>query len=180
MSVKQQSVATAKLTKVERVAELERKLRTASSQRMLYSGVLASKLGMSPTDLECLFIVTQGRCVTPGQLATKTGLTTGAITGVVDRLEGAGYIHRKPDPADRRRLFLEPVQERIEEIRAINRQATRPWLEELSHYSDQELAILLDFADRNCRAAVNATTALRETVDKVSDARLQPRTDSCR
>jgi DNA-binding MarR family transcriptional regulator len=117
---------------------------------------------MHQTDLECLFIITLGQNVTPGQLAVETGLTTGAITGVVDRLQRAGYIGRKPDPDDRRRVFLEPVPHRIEHIRTINRRAYNPWIEELGRYSEAELDLLLDFSDRNYLAAVNATVALRE------------------
>ncbi|WP_197078315.1 MarR family transcriptional regulator [Hoeflea sp. IMCC20628] len=120
---------------------------------------------MHQTDLECLFIITLGENVTPGRLADVTGLTSGAITGVVDRIERAGYIKRTRDPNDRRRLFLEPVAERIEEIRAINRRAYRPWMDELARYLDSDLDLLLDFADRNYQAAVNATIALRRDAD---------------
>lgn len=161
MSVKRQNLANTPQDKGARIAELERKIRAASAQRTLYSGVLASKLGLHQTDLECLFIITLGQNVTPGQLAVETGLTTGAITGVVDRIQRAGYIKRRPDPRDRRRVFLEPVPHRIEEIRAINRRAYGPWLQELARYSDSELDLLLDFSDRNHLAAVNATIALR-------------------
>jgi len=161
MVVKRQNAKRDTSDKAERVVELERKIRAASAQRTLYSGVLASKLGLNQTDLECLFLITLGEAVTPGLLATETGLTSGAITGVVDRIERAGYISRRRDPDDRRRVFLEPVPERIEEIRAINRRATRPWFEELGRYSDGELELLLDFAERNYQAAVNATIALR-------------------
>jgi DNA-binding MarR family transcriptional regulator len=164
MPVKQQKTVPAVLSINERIIQLERKIRAASAQRTLYSGVLASKLGLHQTDLECLFIITLGHNVTPGQLASETGLTTGAITGVVDRIEGAGYIRRRRDPADRRRLFLEPVEERIEEIRTINRRAYKPWMEELARYSGAELEILLDFADRNYQAAVQATIALRRDI----------------
>ena len=165
MPVKQQNPAHASRSKEARIAELERKIRAASAQRTLYSGVLASKLGLNQTDLECLFIITLGQNVTPGQLAVETGLTTGAITGVVDRIQRAGYIERKRDPRDRRRWFLEPVPHRIEEIRAINRRAFASWTEELGRYSEAELDLLLDFSDRNYLAAVNATVALRQDAE---------------
>ncbi len=148
-------------SKKARVEELERTIRAASAQRTLYSGVLAALLGLHQTDLECLFIITLGDNVTPGRLAEATGLTTGAITGVVDRIEKAGYIERVRDPDDRRRLFLQPIRHRIEEIRAINRRAYADWMEELYGYSDAQLDMLLKFAHANHRAAVNATMALR-------------------
>ena len=59
-------------------------------------------------------------------------------------------------------MFLVPVMERVEEIRAINRRINRPWMEELGRYSEEELAVLLDFAERNYQAAIRATVALRD------------------
>ena len=145
------------------IAKLEQMIRAGSAQRTLYSGVLAQRLGLRQTDLECLFIVTLGENVTPGELARETGLTTGAITGVVDRIEKAGYLVRRRDPNDRRRIILEPVMPRIKAIREINARAFQPWMDGLARYSDTELALLLDFAERNYEAAVNATVALRES-----------------
>ncbi|GHF42224.1 MarR family winged helix-turn-helix transcriptional regulator [Seohaeicola zhoushanensis] len=161
MSVKPQKPTALPESRAARLERLDRTIRAASAQRTLYSGVLASKLGLHQTDLECLFIITLGEKVTPGRLAQETGLTTGAITGVVDRIERAGYIRRVRDTSDRRRLFLEPVAEKIEEIRAINRRAYHAWIRDLARYSEEELDILLDFADRNYEAAVNATIKLR-------------------
>ncbi|WP_158970857.1 MarR family winged helix-turn-helix transcriptional regulator [Chachezhania sediminis] len=162
MAVKDEAPVPVESGKMARIELLERRIRAANAQRTLYGSVLAGKLAMHQTDLECLFIITLGTDVTPGQLAQETGLTSGAITGVIDRIERAGYIRRVRDTGDRRRVFLEPVWPRIEEIRAINRRANRAWLDELARYSDAELDVLLDFADRNYHAAINATVALRK------------------
>ena len=148
-----------------RIDMLERATRAASAQRTLYGGVLAARLGLRQIDLECLFLVTLGRDVTPGMLARETGLTSGAITGVVDRIERAGYITRARDPDDRRRVFLRPLPDRVAEIRAINRRAFAPWIRTLAGYSDADLDILLDFANRNHLAAVEATVTLREEAE---------------
>ncbi|MFC4669610.1 MarR family winged helix-turn-helix transcriptional regulator [Seohaeicola nanhaiensis] len=164
VSVKPQSTPTQTEDRVARLERLDRTIRAASAQRTLYSGVLASKLGLHQTDLECLFIITLGEKVTPGRLAQETGLTSGAITGVVDRIERAGYIRRVRDTNDRRRLFLEPVADRIEEIRAINRRAFHSWMRELARYSERDLDVLLEFAEKNYLAAVNATIKLRREV----------------
>lgn len=148
--------------KQAKVDLLERKIRAGSAQRTLYGSVLAGKLGLRHTDLECLFMITLSENVTPGHLVQATGLTSGAITGVVDRIERAGYIRRERDTNDRRRVFLVPIMERIEDIRAINRRTNAAWLEELGTYSEAELSFLLDFAERNYQAAVEATVALRD------------------
>ena len=92
----------------ELMAALNRAMREVSGQGVLYSQTVAERLGVGGADLECLdFIFTRG-AVTAGELARLTGLTTGAITGVIDRLEGSGLLQRRADGGDRRvhRLFL--------------------------------------------------------------------------
>src|SRR5262245_54483749 len=85
---------------------LNRAMRDASSQGVLYSQAVAEHLGVNSTDLECLdFVVLRG-ALTAGELATLTGLTTGAITGVIDRLERAGFARRERDPKDRRKVLV--------------------------------------------------------------------------
>src|SRR5262245_21254277 len=93
-------------------------VRRMSAQGVLVSTVVAERAGLSSSDLECLdFIVMAGDdALTPGQLATATGLTTGAITGLVDRLDRAGFVRREADPADRRRVRLVAVPERVRQL----------------------------------------------------------------
>ncbi len=73
-------------------------------QSVLVSSAVAERVGLSSSDLECLDFIVMGNsgAVTPGDLATATGLTSGAITGVVDRLERGGFVRREADAADRR------------------------------------------------------------------------------
>jgi DNA-binding MarR family transcriptional regulator len=67
-----------------------------------YDEALAEHLGLNATDLRCLELAITTPGLTPSRLAELSGLTTGAVTGVLDRLERAGYIERRPDPVDRR------------------------------------------------------------------------------
>src|SRR5919108_6051508 len=91
--------------------ELEEAMRRSSAQGVLYGQAVANVAGISGSDLECLdFLILEGR-VTAGRLAEVTGLTTGAITGVVDRLEKAGFVRRERDEADRRKVFIVVVPE---------------------------------------------------------------------
>jgi DNA-binding MarR family transcriptional regulator len=64
---------------------------------------------MSAAESRCLGVLAQFGVATAGQLATATGLTTGAITGIVDRLEKAGYARREPNPRDRRSVLIRPL-----------------------------------------------------------------------
>lgn len=79
----------------------------------LYQQVIADRLGLTRTDLEVLSLVGLRGARTAGQLAEATGLTTGAVTGVIDRLERAGYARRAPHPGDRRRVMVALVPERL-------------------------------------------------------------------
>src|SRR4029078_593998 len=97
--------------------ELENALRRSSAQGVIFGQTVANTVGISGSDLECLdFLNLEGR-VTAGRLAEVTGLTTGAITGVVDRLEKAGLVRRERDPAGRREGFIVVVPGAIERRR---------------------------------------------------------------
>jgi hypothetical protein len=74
---------------------------------------VADRLGINPTDLRCLGLATSEPGLTPTRLAELAGLTTGAITGVLDRLERAGFVRREPDPSDRRRLRVQLIPDRL-------------------------------------------------------------------
>src|SRR3954467_1500199 len=82
--------------------ELEEAMRRSSAQGVLYGQTVANVAGIANSDLECMdLLYLEGR-VTAGRLAEVTGLTTGAITGVVDRLEKAGLVPREGGAAHRR------------------------------------------------------------------------------
>src|SRR5438445_8750621 len=96
--------------------ELENALRRSSAQGVIFGQTVANTVGISGSDLECLdFLNLEGR-VTAGRLAEVTGLTTGAITGVVDRLEKAGLVRRERDHAYRRNVFIAIVPENVAKI----------------------------------------------------------------
>src|ERR1700687_1948169 len=96
--------------------ELEHAVRRSSALGVLFGQTVASRVGISSSDLECLdFLNLEGR-VTAGRLAEVTGLTTGAITGVIDRLEKAGLGRRQRDSQDRRKVFIVIVPENVAKI----------------------------------------------------------------
>lgn len=73
---------------------------------VLFSHAIAARVGLNPTDLEALEILIREGPLPAGRLAVATSLTTGAVTGVVDRLERKGFVRRQPDPDDRRRVII--------------------------------------------------------------------------
>ena len=81
-----------------------------------FDDALADRLGLNATDFRCLEVAIAEPGLTPSRLAERAGLTSGAVTGVVDRLERAGYVARKQDPGDRRSVTITPVPSRVEEV----------------------------------------------------------------
>src|SRR5262249_12256587 len=78
-------------------------LRRTGSMMQLLGQVSAERIGINATDLNCLNILALSGHLTAGELARRTGLTTASITGVLDRLEDAGFVRRQRDSQDRRR-----------------------------------------------------------------------------
>jgi DNA-binding MarR family transcriptional regulator len=104
----------------------------------------AKALGINRTDGRCLDIIDREGPLTAGRLAERAGLTTAAVTTVLDRLERAGYARRVRDDADRRRVLVEVTQhmrDRAAEIWGVHEQATNPF----ERYTKEELELLLDF-----------------------------------
>ena len=143
------------------IVALNRAMRDASGQGVLYSQVVAERLGINSTDLECLdFIVMRGP-LTAGELADATGLTTGAITGVIDRLERAGFAQRERDKDDRRKVRVRALPAVERRIFPLFQPMERAALSALSRYKDGELAFLLDFLTRISEAATAAMMELQ-------------------
>src|SRR5580658_3303287 len=81
-------------------------VRKTGSLMHLMSQAAADRIGINPTDLNCLNILSFSGQLTAGELARATGLTTASITGVVDRLEQSGFVRRERDASDRRRVLV--------------------------------------------------------------------------
>lgn len=98
---------------------LSRLMRRSSTAAVLFHHAVAERLGLGPTDHKCLDVLRERGPMIGSELAAVTGLTSGAITGVVARLERAGYLRREPDPQDRRKQILHPVPERLRDIQGV-------------------------------------------------------------
>lgn len=135
-------------TRSRLLADLDRELRTLSTRSVLLSQAVAGRLGIGPTDLETMEILVSQGPLTAGRLAELTGLTSGAITGVVDRLERAGYVRRERDAADRRRVIVHLVPERTRRIWRLFEPMGRAMADLHGRYTDAELALLLEYVRR--------------------------------
>jgi DNA-binding MarR family transcriptional regulator len=136
-------------------------LRSVSGQGVLYSQAMAERLGINSTDLECLDIILMQGPVAAGDLARASGLTTGAITGVVDRLSRAGFARREHDRDDRRKVLVRALPAVERQVMPLFKPMEEGARALLSSYDDKELALLLDFLVRAHQGAAAATAALR-------------------
>lgn len=80
--------------------------------------LVSAQLGVHRSDLRCLHMLETGP-TTPGEVAARTGLTSGSVTALLDRLEGAGFVERRRSCADRRSVELAMPECRLAEIRAV-------------------------------------------------------------
>ncbi|MGH2466606.1 MAG: MarR family winged helix-turn-helix transcriptional regulator, partial [Candidatus Limnocylindrales bacterium] len=95
------------------------RMRLLNLEGSFYLQAVAERLGMGATDLTCLTVLLTEGPAAAGSLAARTGLTSGAITGVVDRLERSGWVRRISDPADRRRVIIEALVEHAAALRPV-------------------------------------------------------------
>lgn len=143
---------------------LEREMRQASGLGVMFSQAVASRLGITPAELESLDYLATNERVSAGDLARITGLSTGAVTGMIDRLERAGFARRERDLADRRRIYvrLEPRATQAAARYYDSLQASMAAV--LNRYSDAEIALLLDFFARSRAVMANE-------IDRIAGAR---------
>jgi DNA-binding MarR family transcriptional regulator len=148
------------------MVELEHAVRKSSALGVIFGQAVANRVGVSSSDLECLdFLNIEGR-VTAGRLAELTGLTTGAITGVVDRMEKAGLVRRERDESDRRKVFIAIVPEALGKIgrfyEPLQKAVTKDW----EGYTDAELKLLLRFMTQGYTTMLGVLDDLKKSLEK--------------
>ncbi|MEV4410876.1 MarR family transcriptional regulator [Catellatospora sp. NPDC049609] len=124
-----------------------------------YTQAAADAAGMHPTDWAALSVLNLAGRLTSGELAARTGLTTGATTRLIDRLERAGHVRRTTDPADRRRVLVEPLP--ALDVAAIVDPARQRLGEVFARYRPEQLAVLFDYFGRAADALLAATHEVR-------------------
>ena len=135
----------------ELLRELEEENRRSTTGAVLLLQAVAQRSGMNLTDLQCINILTSTGPIDAGRLAEMMGLTTGAITGVINRMERMGYARREKDPVDGRRVVIRPVPEELERVGAdVFGSFEKRALDALvSEYDDRDLAVVLDLMRRS-------------------------------
>ena len=136
--------------RAELLRQLDEAIRKVSAQSVLLSDAVARLVGLNSTDLECLDLLYLAGPTTAGRLAAHTGLTTGAMTAVIDRLERAGYVKRVRDVHDRRRVLVEALPSGIKRIEPLYRRLATTTAQLHGSYPDRQLTIVVDYLSRAC------------------------------
>jgi len=147
---------TAKL--IERVGHQVRRM---GAQNVITSQIVANRFGLNTTDLECLDLIYLRGQASAGELAKATGLTSGAVTALIDRLAKAGYVERVPDSNDRRKVLVRLRPENIEPIKAVYEPMQARMFELWSGYNARELEVIADFLSRSIDLAVTCAAEMR-------------------
>ncbi|SRR5579875_232530 len=123
-------------------------LRSLSAAVELFTQAVAEHMGINTTDLQCLNLIHEIGAPTAGELAAKTGLSSGSITGVVDRLERAGYVQRQADQADRRKVHLVPTAKAGQVAQTVFLPMLAEVAQNYATYTEAELRLIVEFMRR--------------------------------
>lgn len=126
-------------------AELIEEVRRSQSANQRFDQAVADALGINRTDMRCLDVISREGPQTAGKLASATGLTSGAMTAALDRLERVGYARRVRDPGDRRRVLVEPTEKADQEGARFFREHIELSERLYKRYSQEQLELLLGF-----------------------------------
>jgi DNA-binding MarR family transcriptional regulator len=141
-------------------ARIKDGLRDLSRQLALLNHQVGAHLDLRDTDLECLDLVSHYGPIGPTALSKRAGMHPATLTGVLDRLERGGWVVRTPNPADRRSILVEVMQEKEAEVAHMFSGLGTAMDDVCAEYEDADLMMIADFLMRTARAGRVATDDL--------------------
>lgn len=155
MSSNQQSQAT------ELQENFTLRMRGLGSRTVLYQQNVATSLGLYNNDFLSIDILNEKGPITAGELSKLTGLATGSVTALIDRLEKNGFVRRQNDPNDRRKVIIVPIYEDKKEISDTYLALHADMVKLASAYTDEELKLITHFLER-------ASTVLENQIEQLN------------
>ncbi len=145
--------------------------RITSTQTVFLHQAIAQTAGLNATDAKCIDLILRapGGTLTAGQIAGMSGLTTGAVTHILDRLEKGDFIERRRDTADRRKVLVRVRPERLTAMTPKYEAIGRAFMAVLEEYSDEDLQLICDYLEKS------AVVSAREIAKLIEDRRSQRR-----
>ncbi|USK75285.1 MarR family winged helix-turn-helix transcriptional regulator [Peribacillus frigoritolerans] len=126
---------------------LTHRLQRYGMRSVLFQQNMAHKIGVSHTDLKSAEILNETGPITAGELSKTTGLSTGSVTALINRLEKSGYVKRERDQLDGRKVMIMPIPERQEQIKSHYQSLSMATKELCSAYNEQELILINQFVE---------------------------------
>jgi DNA-binding MarR family transcriptional regulator len=129
-------------SRAQLLTALDEAIRKLGAQAVLVSELVAARVGLNCTDLECLDLLHLAGPTTAGQVSAHSGLTTGATTAVIDRLESAGFVKRRRDPHDRRVVLVEVLDNCLPEVAPLYRSLQEDLTKVNARYTNHDLDVV--------------------------------------
>lgn len=140
-------------------------VRRGQTANQTFDHAVADLLGINQTDFRCVDIIQRRERITAGDLAREAGLTTGAVTAVIDRLERAGYARRIADASDRRRVLVEITPELLARTEKYYAPLAEAAYAAFENYTDEQLELVRDFHREGSEINERMAAKLREGTD---------------
>lgn len=149
------------------ITELDQAVQDNGNTNVLMVHAIAQHVGLSAAEFECASLIQDNGPFTAGELAKRCHITTGGMTGMIDRLERRGFVRREADPNDRRRVLVRAIdnEEARQKVIELYDPLRCSFNELIDSYDDEELAIIVSFM-RRTNAMFHA--AVESLPDKVS------------
>jgi DNA-binding MarR family transcriptional regulator len=137
------------------------RMRGLGTRTVLYQQNVAASLGLYNNDYISVDILREKGPITAGELSKLTGLATGSVTALIDRLEKSGYARRQNDPNDRRKVIIVPLYEQKEDVSNTYIPLHNEMVKLASTYTEEELELITQFLSK-------ASTVLDDQIDRLS------------
>ncbi len=154
-------MSTPDVTRLTKIEELMREMRLMSSFDSLFSQAVAERVGMHQTDIKTMDLLNTLGPMTAGELSERTGLSSGATTRLIDRLERVGFVRRCADAKDRRCVIIEPLMENLHQHGELFQPMADGMAELWSRFNDDELDVIIDFVRQNNSLVAGVNAGLR-------------------
>jgi len=149
-------------TRAELISRLQADVAETVADGVALQEALSDRLGLTVSDLRAITLLMRKGTVSTSELGDAAGLTSGAATRMVDRLENANWVERYMDARDRRRVLVVMKKARRGEIGELYAEMSQSWISALSDKTESELETVLEIFDRMRGVARDQAAALRE------------------
>ncbi len=149
----------------ELIQEFFQASREQSTAAVLFHSAVSAKIGLGVTDYKTVDLLARFGPLTPKAIAEYTGLTSGSVTSLIDRLERKGFVTRVRDAKDRRSVIVEPNLERMDAVMPYLDVLGQAATELLENYTDEQLRLICDFLRLNARLLTQAVAKLSSVSD---------------